>query len=379
MSTLKEIIIERIKRDGPIRFRDFMEMALYYPDLGYYTSRRFPVGRDGDFYTSPHLHPAFGALLAKVLIEMWQKMERPRRFFVIEMGGGAHYLCKDILDYLYHHGKEEGKDLLDSLRYVIVEVNPYVSHKQVELLHRHVERIEQVKDLSAIKRGVEGCVLSNEFLDSFPVHLVEMEDELKEIYVDTDGNNLIDKKQGISTIDLAKYLNEFSIELASGYRTEINLLIKDWLRDVASILRRGFILTIDYGYTSVEYYNEERRSGTLLCYYKHMVSENPYQHIGKQDITAHVNFSSINKWGKEFELNTIGYCPQGLFLIASGIDEVIMELYKDSPDYPFLIQGVKGLILPQGMGETHKVMVQYKGNETPLLKGFSISNYIDSL
>ena len=143
-------------------------------------------------------------------------------------------------------------------------------------------------------------------------------------------------------------------------------------------MTEGFILTIDYGYTAEEYYDEERTKGTLLCYYKHQVNENPYENIGEQDITAHVNFSSLRKWGEEIGFKTIGYCPQGTFLISLGIDEAITELYSNSPDYESEILKIKGLILPHGMGESHKVMIQYKGERLPALRGFSMRNQINS-
>ena len=155
--------------------------------------------------------------------------------------------------------------------------------------------------------------------------------------------------------------------------------MKGWLEEIASVLSEGFILSIDYGYTAEEYYDEDRLKGTLLCYYKHQINENPYGNIGKQDITAHVNFSSLKKWGEEFGLKTTGYCPQGTFLISLGIDEAIAEIYGDSPDYSSEILNIKNLILPQGMGETHKVMVQYKGEGTPKLRGFSIRNQVGML
>src|SRR5208283_6008829 len=131
---------------------------------------------------------------------------------------------------------------------------------------------------------------------------------------------------------IAAYLKDFSIDFPRGYKTEINLKIKDWLTVVSEKLQRGFILTIDYGYSSAEYYSEERSAGTLLCYYKHQVNEDPYLHMGEQDITAHVNFSAVKKWGEALGLRTDGYCPQGTYLVSLGIEEVITEIYGGPPD-----------------------------------------------
>lgn len=372
MTPLEQKIIEKIRREGPITFETFMAMALYEPELGYYASDRVEIGRAGDFYTSPHLHPAFGAMIGRQVEEMWELMERPYDFHIVEIGAGAGYLCKDILDYL------NKRDFFNSLTYVIVEPNPYMQQKQDKLLEGFLHKLTWLPSLDGLKT-IKGCILSNELLDAFPVHLIEMEDELREVYVDADRGRLFEIKGDLSTDALADYLNEFSIELPKGYRTEINLRIKDWLRSVNEVLSEGFILTVDYGYPSDDYYSEDRNRGTLLCYYKHQMNEDPYKNIGEQDITAHINFSSVKRWGEDLGLKTLGFCQQGAFLLALGIEEVIKELYEKSTDYIFEVAKIKGLILPGTMGETHKIIVQYKGGGFLDLRGFLIKNQVGKL
>lgn len=376
MNPLERVIIERIMKEGPITFETFMDMALYHPGMGYYSSKRIPIGRMGDFYTSPHLHSIFGVMIGRLLMEMWDVMGRPPVFHAVEMGAGAGYLCKDMLEYM-EGMKDNG--FQQALRYTIVEPNPSMEKVQRQTLGNIAGRVEWVRNVQELSRGIEGCIFSNELLDAFPVHIVEMDEEIGEVYVTTDGNKLFDIKHDVSTQDLINYIRQFSIQMSRGYRTEINLRIRDWLREMSSILHRGFLLTVDYGYSAEEYYNYERPEGTLLCYHEHRLNEDPYQHIGRQDITAHVNFSALKRWGDEFGLKTIGYCPQGVFLVASGIDEVITELYAHSPDYSFQVSRIKGLILPQGMGESHKVLVQYRGEGSPELRGFSLRNHVDKL
>lgn len=396
MNSLEQIIIEKIKKEGHITFETFMEMALYYPKLGYYTSPEIQIGRKGDFYTSPHLHSVFGIMIGKQLEEMWEIMGKPSEFYAVEIGAGAGYLCKDILDYL------RNREFFNSLNYIIAELNPVMIENQKNLLSEFKDKLKwvsSIKDLNNIK----GCIFSNELLDAFPVHVVEIVNEdypsptpsessrtdlsrgdgikgmVKEVYVTFDGKKIIEIKQDVSTIDIINYINGFFINTPYGYRTEINLKIKDWLKEISTVLSEGFLLTIDYGYTAKEYYSEDRTKGTLLCYYKHQLNENPYGNIGRQDMTAHVNFSSLKKWGDEFGFKTIGYCPQGTFLISLGIDEAITELYGNSPDYESEILKIKGLILPHGMGESHRVMIQYKGERLPALRGFSMRNQINTL
>ncbi|WP_333653702.1 class I SAM-dependent methyltransferase [Dissulfurispira sp.] len=374
MSPLKEKIIERIKSEGPINFETFVEMVLYYPGLGYYTKDSTKIGRTGDFYTSPHLHSIFGAMIGRQMEEMWTAIGKPEIFHIVEMGAGMGYLAKDMLEYL------EEKEIFKYLKYTIVEINPTVRAKQQELLSEFSDKVKWVSHINELK-PITGCFLSNELLDAFPVRLIEVsnnpDNELKEIYVSIDGDDLVEIKMPCS-VEVKKYLNEFGIELPEGYKTEVNLKIKDWLSEVSNKLFEGFILTIDYGYPAQDYYSEDRNRGTLLCYYHHQINENPYQNIGEQDLTAHVNFSSLKKWGDELGLKTIGFCPQGTYLVSLGIDEIIKELYGDSPDV-FDVAKIKGLILPQGMGESHKVMIQYKGKDEPRLRGFSFRNQLKYL
>ncbi|MCE5194255.1 MAG: SAM-dependent methyltransferase [Nitrospiraceae bacterium] len=380
MNAVKQKIIDKIRKDGPVTFKTFMKMVLFEPGFGYYTSEEARIGRYGDFYTSSHLHPIFGAMLGKQIEEMWMLMEKPDDFNIIEIGSGVGYLCKDILEY-FSGVKIRGqkpRNIYKNIKYIIIEINPAMKEEQKKLLSEFDDKViwkSSIKELSEIK----GCILSNELLDSFPVHLIEMENGIKEIFIKSDGENLAELKQKPSTIEIINYLREFSTKLENGYRTETNLEIKKWLKEISEILKEGFILTIDYGYPSWDYYSEERNRGTLLCYYKHQISEDPYQNIGEQDITAHVNFSSVKKWAEELGIKTIGFCQQGAFLLGLGIDKSISNIYKTSSDYFAEIDKIKNLILPGTIGETHKVMIQYKGHRKPELKGFSIKNQLNNL
>jgi SAM-dependent MidA family methyltransferase len=372
MNPIEQKIAEKIKNEGPITFETFMEIALYDPEFGYYTSAGTEIGKAGDFYTSQHLHPAFGAMIGKQLEEMWEIIGRPREFFVVEPGAGAGLLCMDILNYLYQ------KEMFHSLIYVIVELNPFMQNRQKKLLEKYSGKVKWVSSLTQLS-AIKGCILSNELLDAFPVHLVEMEEELKEVYINIQNGSFYETKARPRTSELSGYLDEFSINLPKGYRTEINLRVRDWIRSAGRILSEGFIFTIDYGFPAGDYYSEDRNRGTLLCYFKHQTSEDPYRNIGEQDITAHVNFSSVKKWGEDLGIRTMGFCRQGTFLISLGIDELIQELYSDSVDYLFEVSKIKRLIFPGTLGDTHKVMVQYKGKGSPSLRGFSMKNQKDIL
>jgi SAM-dependent MidA family methyltransferase len=372
MNELEMKIINKIEREGPVTFEKFMEMALYDPGYGYYTSGKSRIGREGDFYTSPHLHPVFGKLIGKQVEEMWEFMGRPREFKVVEFGPGSGLLCKDVLAYL------KGRELFFRMNYLLIEKDAAAKERQKDMLREVEGKVQWISSLTEAG-AMRGCIFSNELLDSFPVHIVMMEDALKEIYVTAEGQLLKEVAGPLSTPALEDYFREFHIDPGRGYRTEVNLRIRDWLKEASAVLREGFVFTIDYGYSSRDYYSEDRDRGTLMCYYRHQLSEDLLQNVGEQDITSHVNFSSLKKWGEDLDLKTVGYCSQGAFYVAMGIDEEIKRLSAESGDYLSELWRIKKMILPQGMGESHMVMVQYKGAEKPSLRGFSISNRIKSL
>ena len=369
---LKQLIIDRIEREGPIPFKDFMEMALYYPEHGYYTSPATEIGSRGDFYTSPHVHPVFGALIGRQVEEMWRAMGGPDEFYIIEAGAGRGYLAADMLAYL------KDTPFFSAITYIIIEMSPFLQRRQEQLLVSFVGRVLWTRSLTEIK-GVKGCIVSNELLDAFPVHSICRDgDAIQEIYVAVHGDGFIEEQRA-GTVQELEYLEEFGIELPPGYRTEINLELKNWLRDAEQALAEGFILSIDYGYPAWDYYGPARSRGTLVCYYKHQDSENLYEHVGMQDISAHVNFSAVKKWGEAFGFRTIGYCPQGTFLVSLGIDEVLSRRFSSGED-TFTGPGtVSSLISPDGFGETHKVLAQYKGKSDPQLRGFTLRNRMSAL
>jgi SAM-dependent MidA family methyltransferase len=369
MTILEQKLIERIRREGPLTFEKFMETALYEPKYGYYASDNAAIGREGDFFTSSHLHPAFGRTIARQIEEMWAVMTRPADFTVVEMGPGEGYASIDVLGYLRE------RECYNSIHYRIVERNPAMRQRQERRLAEFSDKVSWFTSLKEMDR-FRGCLFSNELLDALPVHVVRMEDELKEVYVTAREGSLGEEAGPLSTGDISRYFQEMNIRLEKGYQTEVNLRILDWLNEVNSVLKEGFVLTIDYGYTAREYYSEDRDRGTLVCYYRHHFGDNPFCNVGEQDITAHVNFSSLKMWGEQLGLQTAGFTSQGAFLISLGIEGDIRELDQNSRDFPFELARIKRLFLPQGLGESHMVMVQYKGGTMPALSGFTLRNRV---
>lgn len=377
MNKLAEIIIQEIKAKGPVTFARFMEMALYYPELGYYTGPGVKIGAAGDFYTSPDVHPAFGQMLARQLAEMWEKLDRPGRWELVEYGAGKGRLAAHILNFL----RESCPEATEGLTYYIIEISPYFAEIQREELKKipfGIEKIIWAKTTGELPGRITGCLFSNELLDSFPVHRVRRTDGgPKEIYVNYRGNSYVEDEGPLSSPLLRTYLEEEGVVLEPGQTAEVNLAARDWLREAANCLQKGFLITIDYGGTARELYAPFRPGGTLRCFYRHTLSADPYRNIGGQDITASVNFSALIRWGKQSGLANLGLLSQAKFLLKLGILNLIQntpEEYSFDQEKLKTTLAIKKLIMPEGMGEAFKVLIQSKGfsetSETPRLKVF---------
>jgi SAM-dependent MidA family methyltransferase len=360
MSTkLEEIIIEKIKDTGPISFHDFMEMALYYPVLGYYTSPKEKLGADGDYYTSPVLSNLFGHMIGRQLEEMWNLMDKSP-LTIVEYGAGSGILCFDILNYLKYN-----EALYRHLKYFIIEKSAGMQKEQQKLLDEKVEWINSIDEIE----GIKGCVISNEVVDNFAVDRIVMKDELLEVFVDY-RNQFVEKLVPASE-KVKQYLQQHCITLPKEYCAEVNLEVEKWIKEIALNLERGFIITVDYGYPAYELYAPERKKGTLTCYYKHRVNFCPYVNIGQQDITAHVNFSALHSWGQNYGLQLAGFCSQNYFLRSLGIADALRELEKDKTANTFNI-GFQVNTLLGKMGNKFKVLIQQKGIESKVLWGMQI-------
>ncbi|MFD3003457.1 class I SAM-dependent methyltransferase [Pontibacter toksunensis] len=351
--SLADIITQRIQQEGPVSFSDFMEMALYYPESGYYTSTEDKIGVKGDFYTSSILTPAFGAMVGRQMEQMWDLLGR-EAFTIVEYGAGTGSLCHSILAYL-----KGNEPLYDKLEYCIIEKSPALREKQEKALPEKVKWYNSIQDVPPIT----GCILSNEVVDNFAVHQVVMEEELMEVFVDYEQGFVEVLKPAPKA--LTHYLNELKVQLPKGFRTEINLEATKWISDIAKALKKGYVITIDYGGLSSELYRESRSAGTLVCYHEHQVFDNPYQNIGEQDITTHANFSALIHWGLKAGLTCCGITSQGQFLTALGFSEYLMNNTDPGQD---IIQAARKIALINhtlliDMGSKFKVLIQ--GKETP--------------
>jgi SAM-dependent MidA family methyltransferase len=357
--SLSEIIKQRIKEDGPISFYEFMEMALYYPRLGYYTSDRDKIGWQGDYYTSPYITTVFGEMLAKQLEEMWDILGRGK-FTIVEYGAGTGCLACSILAQL-----KNNSEFYEQMNYCIIEKSEVMCQKEKALLKEKVSWHQSIKEISP----VIGCVLSNELIDNFSVHQVIMEDELMEVFVDFNNDffELLKPASG----ELKDYMEELKIGLKENFRTEINLEAIKWIKEIGAALQKGFVLTVDYGFPSDELYSTKRCMGTLLCYHYHRITDCLYRNIGEQDITAHVNFSALYYWGLKNGLEYTGFTNQAYFLLALGLADHIRKMEQAAKQRE-MDKNEKALLINSlliDMGTKMKVLIQHKNISTPQLSG----------
>lgn len=369
---LRRFILAQIKERGPIPFSQFMEWCLYHPEYGYYRSEGIKIGGDGDYYTSSCVHPLFGHLIAKQLFQM-SEILGGETFDVVEMGGGKGFLCEDILNW----AKKKAPLFYRRLRYHLLETAPLFLEEQKERLSEQ-EREKRViwinsEEFGEAKVQIQGCFLSNELVDAFPVHRVILDHgNLKEVYVTEQNGQFEERWDEPSDPRISSYFKSMDITLQEGQEAEVNLQALGWMEKVGRCLKRGFVLTIDYGYPSEELYAPHRREGTLLCYHQHQTSENPYERLGEQDITSHVNFTSLIQKGEEVGLRFTGLVPQYHFLIGLGILAEMESMGREMSEMEGLKLrlSLKHLIEPEmGMGEVFKVLVQHKGIEKPQLDG----------
>lgn len=355
---LSQLLRQTIAGKGGIPFAEFMRHCLYHPDYGYYVTGRQRIGKAGDFFTSSSVHTLFGRLVARQLAQMAELLDG-ERFQVVEQGAGEGYLALDILDEL----AAESPEVYARLDYLLVEVSPSSRERQAARLVAHADKVRWSEQDWRIESG---CLLSNELVDAFAVHLLEKHaGQLREVFVvNQDEKGFGEDLRDLSTPALADHFDWLGVSPVEGNRCEVNLAAPAWLRDIGQRLDRGFVLTIDYGYPAGELYAPHRRTGTLMCYHQHRADEDPYEKPGEKDITSHVDFTALQKAGEESGLATLWFGEQYRFLMALGFVEELMRLQAETNDERearALRLTLKNLIMPEsGMGETFKVLVQGK-------------------
>jgi SAM-dependent MidA family methyltransferase len=388
---LLRAIASRIAESGDRRvtFARYMDWALYEPELGYYTAQRQKIGAGGDFVTSPHLGADFGELLGEQFLDLWRSLGQPSPFHIVEMGAGQGLIAADVLNYLHRQSSNsDDANFWNALEYIIVEKAAVLIAEQQQHLKAFAaeHKITWTTWEEIPSQSITGCFFSNELVDAFPVHRIEIQSgKVQEVYVAvspaaaSDPILLTEIIAEPSSRALQRYLEQFDLDIASypdGYRSEINLAALDWQTTVAQRLLRGYVLTIDYGYTAAQYYSPQRSQGTLQCYFQQAHHEDPYWAVGQQDITAHVNFTALEQQGERLGLHNIAYVQQGLFLMALGLGDRLNLNAASAANFMDILrrrEALHALINPLGLGG-FGVLLQGTA-ETPRLEEYPFKGF----
>jgi SAM-dependent MidA family methyltransferase len=369
VTPLAELLAERIRRQGPITFADYMRECLYHPVHGYYSkaeSKRF-----ADYYTSVDVHPIFARLLARQFVEMWEGLDRPAEFTVVEAGAGAGRFASQVLDF--SEAKLPG--FYAALRYVAMERSALRREQATIRSQRHSATGHFTASAEIPALIAAGCIFSNELIDALPVHRVVMNGgAMKEIFVGFRDGRFVDLVAPLSTCAISEYFAAQEITLNDGQHAEAGLEASDWINEIGRRLERGYVLTIDYGHPAADLFDERHMRGTLLAYQNHRTGEEFYSSPGEQDLTAHVNFTALELWGKRAGLETAGFTSQTAFLLGLGQGNEFADLYDEGQTEAERTKArlqLKTLIHPEGMGERFRVLVQRKDVDASPLTGLA--------
>jgi SAM-dependent MidA family methyltransferase len=353
---------ERIKREGPITFRNWMRTALYDAAEGYYRKPHQIWGRGGDYRTSPERSDLFAATFARYFARLYHELGNPGSLSLVEIGGGAGYLAFGVLQTLQTYFPH----VFAATRYIFDEIS---KPAKTAARQRLIPFAGQVEFASLDDLEIDpGIIFSNELLDAFPVHRVIMLDgRLCEYYVALGVDEQFVWKTGpTSTSRLDDYLKQHNIRLREGQVAEVSLDIEKWLARVAAKLKRGYLITVDYGAEAAELYSSiEREQGTLRGFRRHAFVENVLASPGERDLTSTINWTAVRAAGERLGLKTVEFAGQDKFLLAAGLlDQLAVQSEGASEAERIrLSTAAREMILPNGMAANFQVLVQEKASD----------------
>jgi SAM-dependent MidA family methyltransferase len=367
-------VLDQIRRAGGwLDFAEFMSLALYAPGLGYYSAGAHKLGAGGDFTTAPEISSLFSRCVALQVAQVLRETNGD----VLELGAGTGVMAADMLLEL-----EQQRCLPE--RYLILEVSADLRARQQQLLSARVPHlVERVGWPDALPDSCVGVVLANEVLDALPVSRFVMQGGAPQaLGVSAHDAALMwqTRPASVALTDAVRAIEQGrGAPLPENYCSEINLQLPAWIKSVADALTRGVMLFIDYGHAQAQYYSDERSNGTLGCFFKQRLHDNPLINLGVQDITAWVDFTRVAEAGMAAGLELRGFATQAHFLFGCGLQHLLHDLSEQSDAARWRIsQQVQKLTLPSEMGENFKAMAFAKDCDVDL-SGFSFRDLRDRL
>ena len=362
-----------------------MELCLYDPSEGYYSRSTEQFGKGGDFYTSSDVHAVFGRLLARQFEEMWRALDRPQCIEILELGPGRGLFARDVLDW----SQKKFPDFFAALTYTLQESSPALQAKLGETLHEHIASgratiasvartllsapVPKERTTATIHRACEPktplIVFANEFFDALPVEILSPEGKL---HLAVEANRLAEVWLSPTAEEL-EFLDRYSVHPEANERVEVPLAAQRWIADIAQVIRRGFLLVIDYGYTRGEQLAGRHR-GTLTAYRQHSASPNPYQAPGEQDLTAHVNFTALSAAVEQADMLPQRLITQSQFLMGIGEPSQFADAFEECrlpQERAKVALQLKHLVSPVGMGETFQALIASRAIDAEKAKALS--------
>ncbi len=370
-SPLLPIIVSEIEATGPISFARFMELCLCHPEHGYYCSERTRLGRDGDFHTSMHAGPVFARLLARRLHSLWQALDRPEKFDLMELGPGDGQMISELLPWVAHRFP----DFSGHLHYTAIEQSAPFRDRLRENLAAFADRVHILNDVPSLpseKDQLTGCIFANEFFDALPVHIMvwrggrwrERRVSMKGDALDWIEQDATDS-QMLSEAEKRFDPNTAPEEREDSRVAELRPAAGEWMARAGGWLKRGEMVIVDYGYALGEWRHvrfprfPHFPQGSALAYWKHQVIEDLLARPGDQDLTAHVDFTGLMAAGEGAGLSVADFSDQEKFLMEIGEQDQFQDVFSDcttEPERLLRAQLLKMLIVPQGMGSTFRVL-----------------------
>ncbi|UTR14448.1 SAM-dependent methyltransferase [Salipaludibacillus sp. LMS25] len=353
-------LIDRLLEYGepPWDFADYMQVALYDPDVGYYMQPKVKLGYKGDFYTSNHVHSVFAETLIHYFMTVIKKHHLSP--YICEWGAGEGQFANHALSFL----EKNYPDFYEETTYIILETSPY--HRKIieKNLQAHKSKVILFSSFAELTKAIvsfDGVVFSNELIDAFPVHRVKMTTNgLQEIKVNLEDNQLMEVNVRCENEDIINWLDIYGPKLPEGYCTEVNLALKDWMSKLRSWLNKGLLVTIDYGYKNEELVQPQRKEGSIRGYKNHTLVTNPLRYPGEMDLTTHVAWDAFNQLAEGLGFSTIYHGFQEQFLLKAGILTFLDASAHMTPfsDQFKKNQAIQSLLHPSGISAFFQVNVQ---------------------
>lgn len=370
-AVVRERLTELLSAKGKLTFAEFMDTALYHPTAGYYNRPEMTIGPGGDFYTSPMVHPIFGACVARQVWQMWNLLGKPDPFFVLEMGAGVGTMAVDFLRMA-----ERDAAFYAAVRYHIVEQGAALRGRQQAAVETsgHGSKVEWFATLEQVPGGGVGVIFSNELFDALPVHrLGKTEDSYVEFYIEADGEGYRETAGELSDPILLTLVDDETLGLLQpGERFEVCPAAGEVIEAMGGLLEQGFVLTIDYGNLAPDVHLRHRKGTGVRAFWKQKLVE-PLERVGEQDLTADLDFSLLIRRGENAGLYEVGFTDQMHFLGGNGFLQKVAELQKRAREKMDLmadeeLHKMLALFMPQSLGEVFKVLIQVKGLEAAQVK-----------